>query len=165
MTAVVDPVGHNCRVNISAKADYAMRALLLLATDETGKPVKGQTLASSQGIPLKFLENILLELRNAGIVASQRGAVGGYWLALKPNTVTIADVIRAVDGPLAHVRGLRPETTSYEGAAEHLQEVWIAVRASLRSVLEKVTLADVASGKLPRVIERLNADPDAWVAH
>ena len=165
MTVTVDPVGHNCRVNISAKADYAMRALLLLATDETGKPVKGQHLAKTQGIPLKFLENILLELRNAGIVASQRGAEGGYWLARKPADVTMADVIRAVDGPLAHVRGLRPETTSYEGAAEHLQQVWIAVRASLRSVLEKVTLADVASGKLPRVIERLTADPDAWVAH
>jgi Rrf2 family protein len=165
MTVGVSPVGHNCRVNISAKADYAMRALLILATDDSGKPVKGARLAEAQGIPLKFLENILLELRNSGIVASQRGAEGGYWLAQKPNAVTIADVIRAVDGPLAHVRGLRPETTSYEGAAEHLQQVWIAVRASLRSVLEKVTLADVASGKLPRVIERLNADPDAWVAH
>jgi Rrf2 family protein len=161
----MSPVGHNCGVNISAKADYAMRALLLLAVDETGKPVKGQHLAKTQGIPLKFLENILTELRNAGIVASQRGADGGYWLARKPSEVTLADIIRAVDGPLAHVRGLRPETTSYEGAAEHLQQVWIAVRASLRSVLEKVTLADVASGKLPRVIERLTADPDAWVAH
>jgi Rrf2 family protein len=158
-------VGHNRGVNISAKADYAMRALLLLAVDETGKPVKGQHLATTQGIPLKFLENILTELRNAGIVASQRGAEGGYWLARKPSEVTMADVIRAVDGPLAHVRGLRPETTSYEGPAEHLQHVWIAVRASLRSVLEKVTLADVASGRLPRVIERLTADPDAWVAH
>jgi Rrf2 family protein len=152
-------------VNISAKADYAMRALLLLAVDETGKPVKGQVLAETQGIPLKFLENILSELRNAGIVATQRGAEGGYWLARKPSDVTMAEVIRAVDGPLAHVRGLRPEATSYEGAAEHLQQVWIAVRASLRSVLEKVTLADVASGKLPRGIERLTADPDAWVAH
>jgi Rrf2 family protein len=158
-------VGHNCGVNISAKADYAMRALLLLAVDETGKPVKGQVLAETQGIPLKFLENILSELRNAGIVATQRGAEGGYWLARKPSDVTMAELIRAVDGPLAHVRGLRPETTSYEGAAEHLQQVWIAVRASLRSVLEKVTLADVASGKLPRVIQRLTADPDAWVAH
>ena len=158
-------VGQNCRVNISAKADYAMRALLILATDETGKPVKGQALAAAQDIPLKFLENILTELRNAGIVGSQRGAVGGYWLAQKPSEVTMADVIRAVDGPLAHVRGQRPETASYEGAAQHLQEVWIAVRAALRSVLEKVTLADVASGNLPRVIQRLNADPDAWVAH
>ena len=165
MTRTLELVGHNCRVNISAKADYAMRALLLLATDETGKPVKGQALAESQGIPLKFLENILLELRNAGIVGSQRGAVGGYWLARPAGEVTMAEVIRAVDGPLAHVRGLRPETASYDGAAEHLQEVWIAVRAALRSVLEKVTLADVASGKLPRVIQRLNADPDAWVAH
>lgn len=142
-----------------------MRALLLLATDETAKPVKGHWLAKEQGIPLKFLENILLELRNAGIVASQRGAEGGYWLARKADEVTMAEVIRAVDGPLAHVRGLRPETTSYEGAAEHLQQVWIAVRASLRSVLEKVTLADVASGRLPRVIQRLTDDPDAWVAH
>ena len=165
MSIAPGPVGHNCRVNISAKADYAMRALLLLATDETGKPVKGQWLAKEQAIPLKFLENILLELRNAGIVASQRGAEGGYWLARKANEVTMAEVIRAVDGPLAHVRGLRPETTSYEGAAEHLQQVWIAVRASLRAVLEKVTLADVASGRLPRVIQRLTADPDAWVAH
>jgi Rrf2 family protein len=165
MAVTDDPVGHNCRVNISAKADYAMRALLLLTVDETGKPVKGQHLAETQGIPLKFLENILLELRNAGIVASQRGAEGGYWLARPPAEITVADVIRAVEGPLAHVRGERAENLDYPAGTGALQEVWIALRASLRNVLERCTLADIAAGTLPKDINVMTADPDAWLPH
>jgi len=151
-------------VYISAKADYAMRALLALAAEHTTTPIKGDALARSQGIPLKFLENILTELRRAGIVGSQRGADGGYWLAKPAAKVAVADVIRVVDGPLAEVRGLRPEAAEYTGAAEHLQDVWIAVRASLRSVLEQVTLADVLKGHFPRSVGKLTADPESWVS-
>jgi Rrf2 family protein len=163
VTGETSPVGHNCRVNISAKADYAMRALLLLATDETGKPVKGHFLAETQGIPLKFLENILGDLRNAGLVRSQRGAEGGYWLNRPAAEVSVADVIRAVDGPLASVRGQRPEDVPYEGTTELLQQVWIAVRANLRAVLERTTLADIAGGTLPPEVTALAKDPEAWV--
>lgn len=152
-------------MQISAKADYAMRALLTMAADPQTGLVKGETLAERQKLPRKFLENILLELRRAGIVASQRGAEGGYRLARPAEKISLADVMRAVDGPLAEVRGLRPETAEYVGAAEHLQEVWVAVRASLRVVLESVTLADVVDGKLPRLVEQLASDPEAWISH
>jgi Rrf2 family protein len=151
-------------VNISAKVDYAMRALAALAA-VGGGPVKADTLATSQGIPVNFLENILGDLRRAGIVATQRGAEGGYRLARKASDITLADIIRPLDGPLAAVRGVRPESAEYTGPAEHLQEVWVAVRASLRSVLESVTLEHVVSGKLPRKVGRLIEDEDAWVAH
>jgi Rrf2 family protein len=151
-------------MHISARADYAMRALLTLAASETPR-VKGEEIMSAQSLPRKFLEQILTELRRAGIVASQRGSDGGYCLARPANRITLADVMRAVDGPLAEVRGLRPEDTIYLGAAEHLQEVWVAVRASLRTVLESVTLADVVAGRLSTVIERLNSDPAAWISH
>jgi Rrf2 family protein len=149
-------------VHISAKVDYAVRALLTLAA-EGGGPISGSSIARSQGLPAKFLEGILAELRRSGIVASQRGAEGGYRLARPASAITIAEVMRAIDGPLAEVRGERPELTSYAGPAEHLQEVWIAVRASLRQVLDQTTLADVASGRLPPQVRRLAADPDAWV--
>lgn len=152
-------------MHISAKTDYALRALLALADSPPDIPVKGEALAAGQKIPRNFLENILTELRRAGIVASQRGGDGGYWLARPPAEVTLAEVIRVVDGPLANVRGLRPEKARYEGAAEHLGEVWVAVRASIRSVLESVTLADVVAGKLPSRIRKLTADPDAWLPH
>jgi Rrf2 family protein len=152
-------------VHISAKAEYAMRAVLALAFLSTTGPVKGQELARREGISFKFLENILLELRRAGIVASQRGADGGYWLARPPEEITVADVIRAVDGPLAEVHGVRPEAAAYTGSSEHLQYVWIAVRANVRAVLESVTLAHIASGNLPRKVRQLTADPDAWRPH
>lgn len=151
-------------MHISARADYAMRALLTLAASDAPR-VKGEVLITAQGLPRKFLEQILTELRRAGIVQSQRGADGGYCLARPANRITLADVMRAVDGPLAEVRGLRPEDTTYAGAAEHLQEVWVAVRASLRTVLESVTLDDVVQGRLSKVIDRLNSDPSAWVSH
>jgi Rrf2 family protein len=149
-------------VKISAKSDYALRAAAVLATADGG-PVKGEMLATSQAIPQKFLENILADLRQAGLVRSQRGAEGGYWLARPANEISVADVIRAVDGPLASVRGQRPEDVAYEGPAKPLQEVWIAVRASLRGVVEHVTLADLAAGELPQEIQDLARDPDAWV--
>jgi Rrf2 family protein len=151
-------------VHISARTDYAMRALLTLAASD-GALVKGDALAAAQSLPRKFLEQILIELRRGGIVESHRGAVGGYRLARPADAITLADVMRAVDGPLAEVRGLRPEDTGYVGAAEHLQDVWVAVRASLRAVLESVTLADVVNGKLPRAIVRFTSDPGAWVSH
>lgn len=153
------------RMQISAKTDYAMRALLALAACEPDALVKGEVLASSQNLPRKFLENIMLELRRAGIVTSHRGAEGGYRLARPPAEISLAAVMRAVDGPLAEVHGHRPETTAYVGAAEHLQEVWVAVRASLRAVLESVTLADVVDGKLPEMVQKLANDPDSWVSH
>ncbi len=148
-------------MRLSAKSDYAVRAAVELACS-TGGPTKGEDLARAQDIPLKFLENILSDLRHAGIVRSQRGAVGGYWLAKEPKEVTVADIIRAVDGPLATVRGQRPEDIDYQGSAEPLARLWIAVRSSLRGVVEHVTLADLAAGKLPAKINKLADDPEAW---
>ena len=149
-------------MKISAKADYAVRAALTLAASDSPTPVKGERIADSQGIPLKFLENILIDLRQAGLVVSQRGPDGGYRLDGDPAEITVADVIRAVDGPLASVRGGRPEQASYDGPAEGLQTVWIALRAGIRGVLEHVTLADVVAGRIPDDVARLAADPDAW---
>lgn len=149
-------------MHISAKVDYAVRALLVLAgSDERAVPT--DVLAASQALPRQFLHNILNQLRRSGLVSSQRGSEGGYRLARPPSEISVADVIRAVEGPLAGVRGDRPEAAVYTGSAEHLQEVWVAVRASLRSVLENVTLADVVSGHLPPVVRELTADPDAWL--
>ena len=150
-------------MRVSAKADYAVRAAAELAAAAEG-PVKGEKLAESQDIPLQFLEHILLEMKHAGIVRARRGAKGGYWLARPADDVTVADVIRAVEGPIANVQSAPPESITYRGHAEHLAEVWIAVRASLRGVLEQVTLADVVSGELPPVVEHLSGSPDAWAA-
>jgi Rrf2 family protein len=148
-------------VKVTAKADYAVRATLELAQVDDGL-VKGERIAHAQSIPLKFLENILIDLRHAGIVHAQRGAEGGYRLARDPAEVTLGEVIRAVEGPLASVRGEPPEAVSYEGAAENLQTVWIAVRASLRTVLDDITLAEVVEGRLPQRVRRLTEQPDAW---
>ena len=152
-------------MRVSAKVDYAVRAAIELAAAEPGHPIKGERIAQAQGVPLKFLENILAELRHAGLVRSQRGVEGGYWLARPAEEISVADVIRAVEGPIANVRGLGPHEVEYEGSAERLREVWIAVRASLRSVLEEVTLADLAQGELPPAVEALTADPEAWQPH
>src|SRR6185436_9198245 len=130
-------------MRVSAKVDYAVRAGAELATSAGRGPVKGDTIAQAQKIPLKFLENILLDLKHAGLVQSQRGAEGGYWLSLPPDKISLADVIRAVEGPIANVRGQRPELVQYTGPAAELQQVWIAMRANLRAVLEEVTLADL----------------------
>jgi Rrf2 family protein len=151
-------------MRVSAKADYAVRAALQLAAAGEG-PVKGESIADAQGIPLRFLENILAELRHAGLVQSQRGADGGYWLARKPSEVKIADVIRAVEGPLASVRSERPEELDYEGVAVPLRDVWVALRANIRDVLEVVTLADVVHGQLPASVAKLTKGSGAWDPH
>ncbi len=151
-------------MRVSAKVDYALRACAELAAAGEG-PVKGERIAQAQEIPLKFLENILLDLKHAGLVQSQRGAEGGYWLARPPDDVPLAEIIRAVEGPIANVRGMRPEQVEYNGPATSLREVWIAVRANLRSVLETVTLADLAAGRLPDEVVAIAADPDAWLPH
>jgi Rrf2 family protein len=149
-------------VRISAKADYAVRAAIELAGAERMSPLKGDRIAAAQDIPMKFLENILSELRRSGLVGSRRGAEGGYWLARPPAEITIADIIRAVEGPLANVQGVRPEELEFEGSAAPLQRMWVCVRASLRGVLEHVTVADLVAGKLPPKVDRLADDPDAW---
>ena len=139
-----------------------MRALLTLAADPEQRSYTAERLATAQSLPVKFLENILVDLRRGGLVLSQRGSEGGYRLARPATEITAADVLRLIDGPLAEVRGARPEQSTYEGPAEHLKEVWVAARAALRSVLEHVTLADIASGRLPKPIAKIAADPDAW---
>ena len=141
----------------------AERRPAVAAAAEAGRPTKGDAIAQGQEIPLKFLENILSDLRHAGLVRSQRGADGGYWLNRRPEEISLADVIRAVEGPLASVRGQRPEDMAYAAPAEPLVRVWIAVRASLRTVAERVTLADIAGGHLPEHVDALADDPEAWV--
>jgi Rrf2 family protein len=150
-------------VPTTAKVDYAIRAAVELAAAGDGAQVKAEQIAHAQGIPLKFLENILLDLKHAGLVQSQRGPDGGYRLAVPAAEITLADVIRGVEGPLANVRGTSPDQLAYEGSAARLGEVWVAVRASLRSVLEHVTLAEVAAGELPQHVVDLTREPDAWV--
>jgi Rrf2 family protein len=149
-------------VRISAKADYALRAAVELAAREGTGPVKGDAIGKAQAIPVKFLENILAELRIAGLVESRRGADGGYWLARPAAKITLADVIRAVEGPLAAIRGERPTEVEFCGSAAPLRDVWVAVRASLRAVLERTTLADVAAGTLPADVTALLAEDDVW---
>jgi Rrf2 family protein len=151
-------------MHLTARADYALRAMAEIAAANPG-PMKAEQIAQAQNISLKFMENILATLKHAGVLRSQRGAEGGYWLARPADQITLAEVIRAVDGPLANVRGERPESTQYRGPAKALREVWVAVRASLRTVLEEVTLADLVKGKLPPSVLRLTKDKGAWVAH
>ncbi|HEX7107434.1 MAG TPA: Rrf2 family transcriptional regulator [Acidothermaceae bacterium] len=153
---------HHAHVHISAKSDYAMRAMLVLANAPVGSWVKTEVVAEEQHLPRKFLEAILSDLRRARLVESLRGAEGGYRLARPPAKIFVADVMRAVDGPLAEVRGLRPETLHYEGAAAPLQDVWVAVRAGLRAVLERITLADVAAAELPAGVQAMIRDEEAW---
>jgi Rrf2 family protein len=150
-------------VRITAKADYAVRAAVELAASGGSGPVKAEQISEAQGIPLNFLENILAELRRAGIVESRRGAAGGYLLARPAAEVSLADVIRAVEGPLANVRGVSPDGLEYEGSAARLRDVWVALRANVRGVLEQVTLTDVAKGDLPPHVAELTQDADAWV--
>lgn len=147
---------------ISAKSDYALRAALTLAAADG--PMTADAVAAAQELPPGFLDRILGDLRLAGILTSQRGPSGGWRLARGADTISVGDVMRAVDGPLAQVHGLLPEHTEYRGAAAHLQELWVAVRASMRSVLDRVTLADLAAGNLPDNVRRLLDDPDAWTA-
>jgi Rrf2 family protein len=148
-------------VRTTAKADYAVRAAVELAA--AGGLVNADHIAQAQRIPLNFLENILRDLRRAGIVESRRGQAGGYALARPAEEISVADVIRAVEGPLANVRGQAPEALEYPGAADKLREVWVALRANVRAVLEGVSLADLARGELPPQVEELTRDADAWV--
>lgn len=151
-------------MDISARTDYAIRALLMLAQEaqSAGAPISVETLARRQTLPRKFLEAILRDLRRAGIVDSQRGPTGGYTLSRPAAQISLGDIFRAVDGPLAEVRGLRPHETSYVGVAEHLPVVWVAVRASLRRVLDGTTLEELLSGELPVEVRSLAQDPQAW---
>ncbi len=151
-------------MRISAKADYAVRAAAELAAATGRGPVRAEEIASAQHIPLNFLLNILSDLKLARVVQSYRGAQGGYRLARPPEEITVAEVIRAVEGPLANVHESRPEELHYPGPAEPLRDVWVAVRANIRAVLESVTLAQLATGSLPRTIRKLVSDPDAWTA-
>jgi Rrf2 family protein len=151
-------------VHVTAKADYAVRAVIELAGSGQGSPRKVDDIAQAQGIPVSFLENILTQLRSSGIVRSQRGPEGGYWLARPADQLNLAQVIRAVEGPLVGVRGQRPEEIEYTGSAASLQKVWIALRANLRKVLEEVTVANVAEGKLPKDISALTRAEEAWQA-
>jgi Rrf2 family protein len=148
-------------VRTTAKADYAVRAAVELAA--AGDLATAEQIATAQGIPLNFLENILRDLRRGGVVVSRRGQHGGFALARPADEISVADVIRAVDGPLANVRGMPPEDLEYDGSSARLRDVWVAVRASVRSVLEHVTLADVARGELPPDVDALTRDADAWV--
>ena len=152
-------------MRLSARVDYALRAAAELAAGAANAGLlTAERLASAQQIPPKFLESILLQLRRGGIVTAQRGPEGGYRLARPANEISLAEVIRVIDGPLANVRGARPESVEYAGSASHLAEVWIAVRVSLRSVLERVTLADLVAGVLPASVKELTNDADAWVS-
>jgi Rrf2 family protein len=138
--------------------------MIELAAAGEDSAVKGEAVATSQRIPLRFLENILAELRHAGLVHSRRGADGGYWVARAPDDVTIAEIIRAVEGPLASVRGEPPDELEFSGRAEPLQEVWIALRANIREILESVTLADVVADELPEPVRSIASHPDVWHA-
>lgn len=155
---------HNRRVDISARTDYAVRAMLVLAAAQLhdGAQMSAEEVATGQGLPKKFLEAILADLRRGGLVTSARGASGGYSLSLPAADITLGDVFRVVDGPLAEVHGLRPHETAYLGVAADLPTVWVAVRASLRKVLDEVSLAALVAGRLPRHVRRLAEQPDAW---
>jgi Rrf2 family protein len=153
-------------VEISAKTEYAVRAMLELAdtSDPDGQPVSVDVLAQGQGLPRKFLEAILADLRRAQLVVSTKGARGGYRLARPASEIPIGAVFRAVDGPLAEVRGRRPHQTSYDGVAEHLPVLWVAVRSSLRQVLDDTSLEQLRTGRLPDHVRRLAQAPDAWLS-
>ena len=152
---------HDGRVQVTARVDYAVRALLELAARDDGRATRDE-LAAAQDIPPRYLEAILGQLRQAGLVVGQRGSSGGYTLGRAAADITIAEVSRAVDGPLALVPGERPENVSYEGTSEHLADLWIGLRAAVRAVLESVSVADVLDGHLPLDVRRLVDDPDAW---
>ena len=152
-------------MQISARVDYALRAMTELAVawdEDRDRLEKADALATRQGIPVRFLETILGQLRRAGLVMSRRGAEGGYRLAVPPDLISVADIIRALEGPLGAVRSEPPEDVRYTGPAEHLRTVWVATRAAIRSVLETTSLADVVAGRTPAGVETLLETPGAW---
>jgi Rrf2 family protein len=152
-------------MRVSAKSDYALRALIEIASRSDGVPVSAEELGRIQDIPHGFLQAILADLRRSGIVMSVRGQSGGWRLARPGSDVTVADIIRAVDGPLVSVYGLRPEAVTYSGSAMVLQLVWIAARANLRDVFEQVTIDMLSAGKLPDEVIELTKVDDAWRSH
>jgi Rrf2 family protein len=158
---ILRPLRQTCRVRISAKEDYAVRAALELAI-AGGGPLKREQISQAQQIPIAFLQNILMEMRHAGLVEAQRGREGGIRLARPAAEITIADVVRAVSGPLATVRGTRPPAVEYNVAAEPLREVWVALRANIRAVLDGVTLADLAAARLPAAVKKIASNPENW---
>lgn len=149
------------RVKVTARTEYALRAMLTLVA-ATAPPTPLDRLAEAQDLPRKYLEAILGDLRRAGVVESRRGVAGGYLLGRPADEITVGDVIRAVDGPLAEVRGLRPQDTAYVGDAQHLPTVWVAARAALREVLDGTTLAQLHGGDLSAAVRELASRPDAW---
>lgn len=151
-------------MQISARADYAVRALCVLATAAEGCVVKAATIAESQAVPRTFLDQILTDLRRAGMIDSRRGPDGGHRLARPAYAITVADVVRVVDGPLALVHGERPEALLYTGAATHLRDVWVAVRAALRQVLERTTIEQIVEDNLPPQVTTLSDDPRSWTS-
>ena len=151
-------------MQISARADYALRALCVLASAQEGCSTKAAAIAQAQAIPRTFLDQILTDLRRGGIVDSRRGPDGGHRLARPSYAITVADVVRTVDGPLALVHGKRPEALLYSGSAEHLRDVWVAVRAALRQVLERTTLEQIVENNLPPQVTTLSDDPRSWTS-
>jgi Rrf2 family protein len=157
-------------MRVSAKSDYALRALIEMArrTDDgftAARPVSAEEIGRTQDVPAGFLQAILADLRRAGLVRSQRGQSGGWRFAVDPSDVTVADVIRAVDGPLVSVYDLRPESVTYPEGAAVLQHVWVAARSALREVFEKVSVRQLADGALPEPVTTRTADEDAWQSH
>ena len=151
-------------MRVSASLDYAIRAMIeLAAATPVGRPVKADEIAARQAIPSRFLAQLLAELRRAELVSSSRGYVGGYWLAVPAAQITVADIARVIDGPLADVHGVSPELFGPPGVAAPTKDLWVAVRAALRSVLEQVTIADLVAGTLPSSVAALLVDPDAWI--
>ncbi len=148
-------------MQVTAKVDYAVRALLELAASADHRATRDQ-IAAAQDIPARYLETVMSQLRNAGLVTGQRGAAGGYSLSHPPEAISIAEVSRAVDGPLALVQGQRPENITYAGTSEHLAELWVGLRAAVRSVMETVTIDDLLRGELPTAVRALVDDPDSW---
>ncbi|MFT7646247.1 MAG: Rrf2 family protein [Candidatus Poriferisodalaceae bacterium] len=146
---------------MTAKVDYAVRATLELAASNGGRVTRDE-LATAQDIPRRYLEAVLAQLRQAGIVVGQRGTAGGYTLGRPADEITIAEIARAVDGPLALIQGLRPENVTYKGNSENLAGLWVGLRAAMRSVMESVTLDDVLNGELPDEVQLLISDPDSW---
>ena len=152
-------------MRVSAKSDYALRALIEMAGDNDGRPVSAEELGRRQEIPHGFLQAILADLRKSGVVVSQRGQSGGWRLARPASEVSVADVIRAVDGPLVSVYGLRPEAVEYNDSAAVLQHVWIAARHALRDVFEQVSIEQLSAAQLPAAVTDRTADEDAWRPH
>ncbi len=147
-------------MRVSAKADYAVRAAIELASGFDAGPMKGDQIAAAQDIPVRFLENILGDLRHHGLIESRRGTEGGYWLSRPPGEITIGEVMRAAEGPLADVRGERPDELEYRGSAKPLREVWVALRNNVRGILDDVTLADVIADRIPSGVKEMGKKPD-----